>query len=74
MIANGIEDLHGAAARERLGRMLGLGKPAPLSTPQNSLRRLMAANIVARVDTGTYRFEDDAFARWLKGRALEASD
>ena len=72
MMANGVEDLHGGAARTRLGRVLGLDKQVPLSTPQNALRRLMAANIVVRMDTGTYRFEDEAFAAWVKAREMEA--
>lgn len=67
LMADGVADLHGAAARERLGKTLGLGRTAPLNTPQQALRRLQAGNLVARLDHGVYRFEDDAFAEWVRG-------
>ena len=66
LMAQGVADLHGAATRARLGQTLGLGKTAPMNTPQQALRRLQAANLVTRLDHGEYRFEDEAFADWVR--------
>ena len=65
LMVEGVADLHGAAARTRLGEALGLGRTAPMNTPQQALRRLQAANLVVRLDHGQYRFEDEAFAEWV---------
>lgn len=66
LMARDVADLHGAASRAQLGKALGLGKTAPMNTPQQALRRLQAANLVVRLDHGAYRFEDEAFGEWVK--------
>jgi len=66
MLSEGVKDLHGRAARERLGKVLGLGKAADLSTPQHALRRLRASNTVVKLTHGDYRLEDDAFRDWIR--------
>ena len=45
-----------------------LGKAATKNTVAQALRRLQAANIVARLGVGHYRVEDEAFAEWLRRR------
>jgi hypothetical protein len=37
---------------------------------QNAIRRLIASQIVVRVDHGSYRFEDAPFAEWIADRQL----
>lgn len=66
MLAEGVADLHGKDARIRLGHTLGLDAPVSLNTPQQALKRLQADTIVIRLDHGEYRFEDDAFAQWVR--------
>ncbi|MDB5794997.1 MAG: hypothetical protein JWR25_1376 [Noviherbaspirillum sp.] len=68
MIAEGASDLQGAEARSRIGESLGLDKPVAAATPQNALRRLVDRNIVTRMDRGSYQFEDEAFADWVRHR------
>lgn len=68
MLASGTPELHGAPARALLGKALGLDKPVSANTPYNSLKRLQADGVVAKVDYATYRFEDDAFAEWVRQR------
>jgi hypothetical protein len=68
MLSEGTEDLHSQAARERLGKVLGLNKPAELNTPQQSLRRLRASNVLVRMSHGEYRYEDEAFCEWVRKR------
>lgn len=69
LLAQGVPDLHGKAARLRLGQALGLEKEASMSTAQHALRRLQADNVVMRMSHGEYRFEDEAFAEWIKQMA-----
>ena len=71
MLANGAAELHGASARAALGTALGLDQPVSANTPYNSLKRLQANGVVAKVDYATYRFEDDAFAEWVRERGRE---
>ena len=71
MLAGGAPELHGAGARELLGKALGLDKPVSANTPYNSLKRLQANGVVAKVDYATYRFEDDAFAEWVRQRGQD---
>ena len=68
LLAHGAPELHGAAARARLGLVLGLDKPVSANTPYNSLKRLQADGVVAKLDYATYRFEDDALAHWVRER------
>jgi len=65
MIAEGVPDLHGESSRLRLGMALGLDKPVSMNTPRQSLQRLINDSIIARIDHGVYRFEDDAFQQWI---------
>jgi hypothetical protein len=37
-----------------------------MNTPAHSLRRLQGANIVTKLNQGEYRFEDEAFAQWVR--------
>jgi hypothetical protein len=64
-------DLHSLAVRERLGRELGLGKPAPLDTPKNALRRLQKDELVVKLEYGRYQIQDEGFVEWLRQRDLE---
>lgn len=66
LIARGTTDLQGADVRTALGTSLGLEKSVTASAVQNSLRRLADKNVVTRIDRGTYRFEDEAFADWVQ--------
>lgn len=66
MIAHGGQDLFGNEARTQIGKALGLEEPVKKSTPQNALTRLMNKNLVSRVDTGKYQFEDEALADWAR--------
>ena len=66
LIARGTTDLQGADARSTVGTSLGLEKPVTASAVQNSLRRLADKNVVARIDRGIYRFEDEAFSDWVR--------
>ena len=80
VVANRLED----AIRPSISSCLDLGQvvpsqvsgrsrraalaPVSANTPYNSLKRLQADGVVAKVDYATYRFEDDAFAEWVRQR------
>jgi hypothetical protein len=66
LLAGGETELHGADARERLGKSLGLDKPAGANTAYHSLRRLQDDGTVAKVAYAEYRFEDEAFEAWVR--------
>lgn len=66
LIAEGVPDIYGKDAKERMGEELGLGKPIDNSTVQNALRRMSAKTLVTKVDRGRYQFEDEAFADWVR--------
>lgn len=70
LIARGENDLHSTAGLDRLTHMLGT--KANKSTAAHALRRLQAENMVTRLAIGEYRVEDEAFAEWLRRRALRA--
>ncbi|MCW8400476.1 hypothetical protein OQJ26_16980 [Legionella sp. PATHC038] len=65
MIANGISDLHGKLALQKLGEALGIDS-VNKNTTHNALRRLSNKNLITKIDFGTYQFEDEAFADWVK--------
>ncbi len=66
-----MNDLHSLAARKRLGEELGLGKPAPLDTPKNALRRLQKEELVVKLEYGRYQIQDEGFIEWLRQLELE---
>ena len=66
LIAQDTPDLQGNETRKSVGARLGLEKPVTAGALQNSLRRLIDKNIITRMDRGTYRIEDEAFADWLR--------
>ncbi|HFD8252101.1 TPA: hypothetical protein ACMWW0_003241 [Legionella pneumophila] len=66
MIAHGIKDLHGQMAMKKIGDTLGIGNNVNKNTTQNALRRLSNKNLITKVEYGTYQFEDEAFADWVK--------
>lgn len=70
-LARDVSDLHSLAARKRLGQELGLGKPAPLDTPKNSLRRLQKEELVLKLEYGYYQIQDEGFVEWLRQLELE---
>lgn len=70
-LAQDVSDLHSIAARTRLGKELGLRKPAPLDTPRNSLRRLQKEELVVKLEYGRYQIQDDGFVEWLRQLELE---
>ncbi len=71
LLAQGVTDLHSEPVRIRLGNSLGLDKPVGKNTPQQSLRRLQDEDLVAKLDYGDYRLQDDAFAQWLRNLELD---
>ncbi|MFS8981063.1 hypothetical protein PO002_42900 [Cupriavidus necator] len=66
MLAKGASDMHSAAGLKQLGDMIG--KTATKNTSSQALRRLQAANAIARLSIGEYRIEDEAFAEWIRRR------
>src|SRR5574337_128173 len=68
LAAQGVQDLHGAAALARLRELLGAEVTA--TTPRSALRRLTAPKmqVMARIEHGTYRFEDPEFEAWVRSR------
>jgi hypothetical protein len=60
-----------SADRKRLGEELGLGKPAPLDTPKNALRRLQKEELVVKLEYGHYQIQDEGFVEWLRQLELE---
>ncbi len=66
MIANDRGNVYGNAVQEHLANELGIVEGVKKATIQNSLRRLSNKNIITKIDHGTYQFEDDAFADWVK--------
>ena len=67
MLAAGESDLHGKKSRTTLGAALGLGTMTSLSTPQQAIKRLQTDAVLTRLSHGEYAFEDEAFARWVRG-------
>jgi len=70
-LAQGVTDLHSLPARKRLGEELGLGKPAPIDTPKNALRRLQKDELVLKLEYGHYQIQDEGFVEWLRQLELE---
>jgi hypothetical protein len=66
MVANGVADLHGQLAMRKIGEALGIGDNVNKNTTQNALRRLSNKNLITKIDYGSYQFEDEAFAEWVK--------
>ncbi|AYK03147.1 hypothetical protein [Legionella sainthelensi] len=66
MIAHEIGDLHSQLALKKIGESLGIGNNVNKNTTQNALRRLANKNLITKVEYGTYQFEDEAFADWVK--------
>ena len=71
LLAQGVTALHSEPVRLQLGNALGLDKPVSKNTPQHSLRRLQAENLVAKLDYGNYQLQDDAFAEWIRNLELD---
>jgi hypothetical protein len=69
LAARGVQDLYGAAALKQLRELLGTDE-VTASVPRTSLRRLTGPKMqaMARVDHGTYRFEDQEFEAWVRSR------
>ena len=66
MIAHDFGDLHGQLAMKKIGESLGVGNNINKNTTQNALRRLANKNLITKVEYGSYQFEDEAFADWVK--------
>jgi hypothetical protein len=66
MLAEGVTDLHSKIAMQRLNNASGIDSPINKNTTQNALRRLINKNIITKIEHGTYQFEDEAFATWIK--------
>jgi hypothetical protein len=66
-----MSDLHSLPARKRLGEELGLGKPAPLDTPKNALRRLQKDELVVKLEYGHYQIQDGGLVEWMHQLDLE---
>ncbi len=69
LMAQGIQDLYGAAALKQLKELLD-NPEITANVPRTSIRRLTGSKLqlVARVDHGTYRFEDPEFQSWVMTR------
>src|ERR1700722_12817724 len=65
LAARGVQDLYGAPALKQLQELLG-SPDITASAPRTSIRRLTGPKVqlMARVDHGTYRFEDPEFQTW----------
>jgi hypothetical protein len=68
MVAAGIKDLYSSQARQLIATALGLEDAVSKSTSQNALTRLTGRNVLTRIDTGRYQYEDEAFADWVRHR------
>jgi hypothetical protein len=69
LAARGIQDLYGGAALKQLRQMLG-SDDVTTNVPRASIRRLTGPKLqlMARVDHGSYRFEDPEFQTWVAAR------
>ena len=69
LAARGVQDLYGAGALKQLRQMLASDE-VTVNLPRASLRRLTGPKLqlMARVDHGTYRFEDPEFQAWVAAR------
>ncbi|WP_143684552.1 hypothetical protein [Variovorax sp. KK3] len=70
-LANDVNDLHSAKGLLRIGMALGLEKSVSKNTPAQALKRLQVQELITRLEIGEYRFQDDAFAEWVKNRGLD---
>ncbi|HTJ94604.1 MAG TPA: hypothetical protein VL424_16050, partial [Pararobbsia sp.] len=70
LLARGETDVHSQAGMQRLAKIIG--KPVTHNTPGHALRRLQADNQITRLAIGEYRIEDEAFAEWIRRRAMKA--
>lgn len=70
LAAKGVQDLYGAAALKQLKVILDL-QEVTATLPRTSLRRLTGQKLqlLARIDHGTYRFEDQEFQLWVSARS-----
>ena len=69
LAARGVQDLYGSPALKQLQDLLG-SADVTASAPRTSIRRLTGPKVqlMARVDHGTYRFEDPEFQTWVASR------
>jgi hypothetical protein len=69
LTARGVQDLYGVHALKQLKEVLASAQ-VTASIPRTSIRRLTSPKlqILARVDHGTYRFEDPEFQAWVAAR------
>jgi hypothetical protein len=69
LVANGVENLYGTQSLKQMQEMLG-STDVTVSAPRTSIRRLTGAKLqlMARVDHGAYRFEDQEFKTWVIAR------
>ena len=69
LAARGVQDLFGAAALKKMKELLDVDE-VTATVPRGSLRRLTSPKLqlLARVDHGTYRFEDTEFQAWVAAR------
>lgn len=58
----------GEPARSDMGARLGLTSPVTTTQVQQSINRMMAAQILFRTERGTYQIEDDQMATWYQRR------
>jgi hypothetical protein len=72
-VAAGEADLHGVRSLAKIGKALGLGRPADRSVPQNALKRLRERQMLIQADTGLYRYEDETFKDWVLAERSDKS-
>jgi hypothetical protein len=69
LAAHGVQDLYSTQALRQLQEMLS-SPDVTATVPRTSIRRLTGPKLqlLARVDHGTYRFEDPEFQSWVAAR------
>ena len=67
MLSQGTTDFYAQATAQQISAKLGVDENAVYHNMiNNALRRLMKKNMITKMDYGTYQFEDEAFADWIK--------
>jgi len=69
LAASGVSDLYSAGALKQLKELLG-APDVTVTVPRTSLRRLTGTKqqLLARLEHGAYRFEDQEFEAWVRAR------
>jgi len=66
--------IFGEPARGEIAAQLGLTSPVTTTQVQQSINRMMAAQILFRTERGAYQIEDDQMATWYQRRIERGAD